>query len=41
MFFKSKKQRPQWEVMADDGMNKFLKFVLKEKVLFQNLQLYS
>ena len=28
MFFKSKKQRPQWEVMADDGMNKFLKFVI-------------
>lgn len=20
--------RPHWEVMADDGMNKFLKFVL-------------
>ena len=28
MFFKSKKERPQWEVMADDGMNKFLKFCI-------------
>ena len=23
-----KDDRPQWEIMADDGMNKFLKFCL-------------
>ena len=26
--FNRKDTRPHWEVMADDGMNKFLKFVI-------------
>lgn len=26
--FKRSDTRPHWEIMADDGMNKFLKFVL-------------
>ena len=26
--FKKQDTRPHWEVMADDGMNKFLKFVI-------------
>ena len=33
MFFK-KDNRPHWEVMADDGMNKFLKFCITMVFLY-------
>ena len=28
MMLEANMSRPHWEVMADDGMNKFLKFVI-------------
>ena len=32
--FNKKDTRPQWEVMSDDGMNKFLKFCITMVFLY-------
>ena len=41
MFWKQKDTRPHWEVMADDGMNKFLKFCISCVFLWVVWTLYE
>jgi len=36
--FKKKDTRPHWEVMSDDGMNKFLKFCISLVLIWMGYQ---